>query len=240
MGLLRSNSKKDPAFLSKGFRNWKKVTKTFEDHQVSDTHRTAAVKRHASRAPSVCVVIDEGLRKRQEAARHCLLRIFSCVKYLLRQCLPFRGHHDKSGNSYQLLMLLAEDDLDLRVFLQRSTNFTSATSQHDMIKMYSYCILRKLASDKNESGMFAIMVDGSKDITGKEQESICIRHVDAMLYVHKEFMGLYGTASTTGEAFANIVSDVLIRFSLPINNLRAQLTMEQQICWDILKNAKQL
>ena len=84
-------------------------------------------------------------------------------------------------------MLLAEDDRDLKVFLQRS-NFTSATSQNDMIKMYSYCILRKLASDINESGMFAIMVDGAKDITGKEQESICIRHVDAMLNVHEEFM----------------------------------------------------
>ena len=91
-----------------------------------------------------------------------------------------------------------------------------------MIKTYSYCILRKLASDINESGMFAIMLDGTKDITGKEQESICIRHVDAMLNVHEEFMGLYETASTTGEAIANIVSDVLIRFSLPINKLRAQ------------------
>ena len=70
MGLLRSNSKKDPAFLSKDFRNWKKATKTFEGHQVSDTHCTAAVKLQALRAPSVCVVIDEGLRKRQEAARH--------------------------------------------------------------------------------------------------------------------------------------------------------------------------
>ena len=70
MGLLRSNSNKDPAFLSKDFRNWKKTTKTFEGHQVSDTHCTAAVKLQALRAPSVCVVIDEGLRKRQEAARH--------------------------------------------------------------------------------------------------------------------------------------------------------------------------
>ena len=44
MGLLRSNSNKDPAFLSKSFKNWKKTTKTFEGHQVSDAHRTAAVK----------------------------------------------------------------------------------------------------------------------------------------------------------------------------------------------------
>ena len=140
----------------------------------------------------------------------------------MRQGLPFRGHDDKSGNFYQLLMLLAEDDLDLRVFLQRSTNFTLATSQNDMIKMCSYCSLQKLASDINESGMFAIMVDGTKDITGKEQESVCIKHVDAMLNVHEEFMGLYETVSATGEAIANIVSDVLIRFSLPISNLRVQ------------------
>ena len=43
-----------------------------------------------------------------------------------------------------------------------------------------------------------------------------------MLIVHEKFMGLYETVSTTGEAIANIVSNVLICFSLPSNNLKAQ------------------
>ena len=85
MGLLRSNSKKDPAFLSKGFRNWKKATKTFEGHQVSDTHRTAAVKLQASRAPSVCVVIDEGF------ASHLIMTW--CKKYI--KCNAHLSRHSK-------------------------------------------------------------------------------------------------------------------------------------------------
>ena len=34
------------------------------------------------------------------------------------------------------------------------------------------------------------MVHGTKDITGKLQESICIHQVDAILSVHEELMGL--------------------------------------------------
>ena len=43
-----------------------------------------------------------------------------------------------------------------------------------------------------------------------------------MLIGHEKFMGLHEMVSTTGEAIANIVSDMLIRFSLPINNLKVQ------------------
>ena len=39
--------------------------------------------------------------------------------------------------------------------------------------------------------MFAIMVNGTKDISGNEQKSICMRHVDAMLSVNEEFINLY-------------------------------------------------
>ena len=34
-------TKKDEAFVSKGFRNWKKALEKFKEHEISDCHRTA-------------------------------------------------------------------------------------------------------------------------------------------------------------------------------------------------------
>ena len=59
-----------------------------------------------------------------------------------------------------------------------------------MIKMISLNILRKSSNDISESGILAITVDGTKCISAKEQKSISIRYLDALLCVHKEFMGL--------------------------------------------------
>ena len=39
---LRFKTKKDPAFISKGYSNWKKSIEKFEDHQKSNCHKTAA------------------------------------------------------------------------------------------------------------------------------------------------------------------------------------------------------
>ena len=46
-----------------------------------------------------------------------------------------------------------------------------------------------------------------KGITGKEQESICIRHVDVMHNVHEEFMG-------TCELTSNMTSNASIQVKL--------------------------
>jgi hypothetical protein len=75
---------------------------------------------------------------------------------------------------------------------------------------------------KNESRQFAVIVDGTQDIGGKEQESICLRHVDKDLNVHETFVGLYELPATTGATVACVAEDVLLRFDLSISNLRGQ------------------
>ncbi|XDV43533.1 hypothetical protein PO909_012000 [Leuciscus waleckii] len=45
-------------------------------------------------------------------------------------------------------------------------------------------------------------MDGTQDVSGVEQESICIRYVDHDLIPHEEFVGLYEVSSTTGNATA--------------------------------------
>ena len=96
-------------------------------------------------------------------------------------------------------------------------------SQNEMIKMYSHTVLRKLTQDiKHFSQQYSIVVDGTQDCTGSEQESICVRYVNADLEPTEAFLGLYQPLDTKGSSIAAVIEDVLTRLDLPLNNLRAQ------------------
>ncbi|KAK0146632.1 Zinc finger MYM-type protein 1 [Merluccius polli] len=90
--------------------------------------------------------------------------------------------------------------------------------------MMSHSILRSIA-DRIRALLvlqFSIIVDGTQDISGTEQESICLRYVDQDLVPQEVFMGLYQTNDTTGRVLANIALDALTRLNLPLASLRGQ------------------
>ena len=150
------------------------------------------------------------------------MKLFTSIRYLLRQGSAFRGHDEIHGNYLQLLKLRSEDDADLQVYLRNTTNFTSPRAQDEMMEMFSHYILRELVSDIQKNTYFAVIADGTQDVSGQEQESICLRHVDSDLYVHEDFVGLYEIPGTTSDVLAGMVFDVFTRFGLPVSNLRAQ------------------
>ena len=67
-----------------------------------------------------------------------------------------------------------------------------------------------------------MIVDGTQDVPGQEQESVCLRYVDHDLNPHEEFIGMYSVHETTGESLANVVLDVICRLNLPLSALRGQ------------------
>lgn len=55
--------------------------------------------------------------------RKMLLKVLSCIKFLARQGLPFRGHGDDSeSNLLQLLKHHGEEDGELLEWLHKKTN----------------------------------------------------------------------------------------------------------------------
>lgn len=89
--------------------------------------------------------------------------------------------------------------------------------------MLSHAVIRSIVSQvKQESIYFGIIVDGTQDCAGKEQESICLRYIDKDLNVNEAFVGLYEPPDTSGKTLSLMVKDVLTRFDLRIENLRAQ------------------
>ena len=198
----------ETTFISKGFNNWKKATQKFVEHQSSSQHRFALSQLAATKSLAVNTQLDDQHRRQQQAAGKSLIKVVRVVRYLLRQGLVFRGHNEDEGNFMQLLNLMAEDDKAMQLYMCKKTKYVSAQAQNELIEMFGEVIVRKQASDIHKKNIFAILVDGTQDIAGEEQESIRIRYVDEELTVHETFLGLYNVASNTGDALSRMMFDV--------------------------------
>ncbi len=114
--------------------------------------------------------------------------------------------------------------LPLDTGLKRYHSYTSPVVQNEMLSLMSNTIIRNIAEEILSLPVvqYSVIIDGTQDVSGTEQESICLRYVDSDLEPREEFIGLYETSSTTGEQISKIVSDVLLRLNLPLSVLRGQ------------------
>jgi hypothetical protein len=177
----------------------------------------------AQKQPTITAQISFKVQGDQLLAQKALLCIISSIRYLAGQGLALRGKEAYDGNLVKLLELRADDSIDLQQWFKKKTAFTSPEIQNEILEIFSHSILRRLCKDINvHSTQFGIVVDGTQDIQGNEQESICARHVTEDFEVNEDFLGLYEVATTTGIAIASMLQDALTRLQLPILHLRAQ------------------
>ncbi|XP_032413144.1 zinc finger MYM-type protein 1-like [Xiphophorus hellerii] len=217
-------AKSEPAFITSGFKNWKKACEKFKAHENSHTH-CHAVSVTAQESHPINAQLSSALATQQGDNRHCLEKIVSSIKYLVRQGQALRGHDDDDSNLYQLLKNLAEDDALLAKWLLRSQKeYLSPQIQNEILCSMSNSIVSEIADTIRNLPIFefAIIMDGTQDISGKEQESICLRYIDSDMKPHEEFIGLYSVSETTGKSLAAVVKDVLLRLNLPMHGLRGQ------------------
>ncbi|KAK7898153.1 hypothetical protein WMY93_019006 [Mugilogobius chulae] len=213
----------DPAFSSKGFTNWKNATLRFNRHEQCQRH-LHAVTVCAQRGHEVNILLSSAEAKRQEEARHCLENIVASIVYLARQGLAIRGHNLKDGNLIQLLKFRGKSDACLSRWLSQCQDYTSPQVQNEVLQLLGNTIVREIANCINSLPVvqYSLIVDGTQDISGSEQESICLRFVDHDLVPHEVFVGLYQVPGTTGAEIAKAAIDVLQRLSIPLSSLRGQ------------------
>jgi len=213
----------DPAFVSRGFSNWKKGVEKFKQHQSSHTH-FLAVNHFHSQTKTVDVQLHGQLQAQQTVAAKCLRVILTSVKYLAEEGLALRGHETEGGHLYQLLRLRASDAPELSQWLTRHESYTSANIQNEILTLLANAVLRQIVNETTslEPVQFSVMVDGTRDISGIEQESICVRYVDKDFNCHEEFLGMYEAKSTTGAAISSYIFDALLRLGFPKECLRGQ------------------
>lgn len=117
--LVHLANKRDPAFITNGFRNWKKALERFRSHESSQCHNFSymQLQRINQAQPAINAQLSTQLQGRQAKARNCLRIIFTTAKFLARQGLAFRGHKNDDGNFKQLLLVRSEDNVDLQQWL---------------------------------------------------------------------------------------------------------------------------
>ena len=223
-GLIDLAKKYDDAFISKGFKNWKKAIEKCNAHNRSATHKLANenVVFHQSQHDVNAQLIIQ-LKNDQHESRNVLLKLITSLRYLTRNGLAIRGKQNDDGNYISLLELRSDDDIMLKNWLKKTRNsFTSSKIQNEILQIMSNTVTKYICEQINISTYFGIIIDGTQDIQGKEQEAVCIRYVNSSLEICEDLIGLCEVSSTTGEALCNMLQDFLIRLELPIQNLRAQ------------------
>ena len=103
-------SKKEDAFVTSGFDNWKKAHQRFikmSNHNY--LHKESILKVGLLKQDSMSTLLNKQAIIEQKQHRDQLLKQLSSLRFLLRQGLAVRGHGNLEGNLLQLLKLRSDD-----------------------------------------------------------------------------------------------------------------------------------
>lgn len=217
----------EPAFTSAGFNNWKKALNSFRQHKASHSY-FLAMQHWSAQTKPISVQLSSQCQQEQQTAAKCLEVIGSYVRYLAHEGLALRGHSTDTGHLQELLKLRAADVPELQSWLERHNSYTSGNILNELLLLMSQAVQRKLAAEiaSTDPLQFSVIIDGARDISGVEQESICVRYVSKDLVPREIFIGMYAAAETTGEALPKLLSDVLLRLNLPLSALHRGQTYD--------------
>ena len=140
------------------------------------------------------------------------------------------GKNDRRGNFVELLRLRTEDNDNLKSWIakfdeekRRQRLYLSHDIQNEIISDISKEISLLLKYEVLQSKYFCLMCDGTRDMSGMEQECVSIRFVDHDFVPQEVFVGLYQINETTGQNVAAILKGVCIRYSLSLKIFRGQV-----------------
>jgi hypothetical protein len=214
----------EDTFTVTGFKNWKKGDEKFRQHQSSHAHRISVENlKSFFDVTSIDVRLLSEKEKEQKCSQKCLLKIITSLTFLAKQGMSIRGNVNEEGNFAQLLQTRAEDDEELKKWLNRKVDFCSWKIQNELLEIMASTILRQIVHEiSSYSIQYGLIVDGTQDCSGSEQEAVCIRHVAQSLDVEESFMGVYYVQDTSGKGISAMSLDVLTRLNLPVSDLRYQ------------------
>ena len=211
------------AFGLTRFGNYKKAVEKFNSHSASKAHQEAVMKCSAVSRPSIQSNMNTQLQKDQRLRRSGLVKQIKAIRFLTRQGLALRGHHDKDGNLYQLLRAWADDDSVVMAWL-RAGRFLSHDHVNEVITLMGHDVLRKIIArvQHGDPAWYALIADEATDVTYAEQLNISVRYVDKDFVIHEDSLGLCRLPSTDAATISSVIKDVLLRTSLPLSLCRGQ------------------
>ena len=203
----------EKAFTSLGFNNWKKALEKFKSHELSHAHKEAKLKWISKGKETVATQLSSQLQQEQRMRRDGLLFQLKALRFLCRQGIAIRGHHETEGNLQQLL-LACEDHQSLQKWI-KNEKFTCHQSVNEQISILGLSVLRKLLVKIKEMTptWYSIIADEATDVKNTEQLNLAIRWVDSNYKVHEDSVGLLRVADTKAETiFQTCLLDVISHY----------------------------
>ena len=138
--------------------------------------------------------------------------------------MPCCGDGEETDSNFiQLLKLLGLDDPRIDSWLSpKNSKYTSHIIQNEILKAMYLNIIRKIASQIQESDFFCVMCDECCDISNREQLVVCIRWVDSKLQAHEEFICMYVLSDIKSNTLVAVIKDTLARLNLSLKKCRGQ------------------
>ena len=209
-GLLTFPKHYKSAFVD-GFKNLKKALERFREHENSVMHKEALLKIAATKSASsgIGALLSAQLERDQKFHQKMLMKLLSCIKYLARQGLPFRGHNEDAesfeGNLYQLLLLEARDSTEMGAWLRRR-EYISPDIINELISTMGQSVLRQLLVEIRRSWCFSILADEATDVSRHEQMSLSICWVDNNFSIHEDVLGLIQLPDTKAKTIFSAIN----------------------------------
>ena len=153
----KSSTKHDPAFISKGFTNWKDATVAFNKHLKSDCHKEGVeIDELPKKTGDVGEKLSTEHKKEKELNREMFRRILQNICYLARQGLALKGHDNGANSNFtQLLRLRAFDCPAVLTWMEKKTNkYTSGNIQNECPQVMALHILRQISPDIAKNKIF--------------------------------------------------------------------------------------
>ena len=153
--------RKDPAFISRGFRNLKKDSGRFLEHETSDCHKDyKKLLDTAEDEVDVGEQMSDSLVNEKAKNRQMFLTILQNIQFLAGQGLAFRGNEEQV-NFDQLMKLSSKIDPRITSWIEKKRNkYLHSDSQNGILKLMAFTMLKHITKNINGSVFFSIMAEG--------------------------------------------------------------------------------
>ncbi|CAF1121582.1 unnamed protein product [Brachionus calyciflorus] len=197
---------KNDCFVTIGFQTWKNALNRFKEHERTYVHQHSSFlfNQAIKKMPSCASLINNQHTTEVQFNRNCLSKIIKVIMLLGKQGLAFRGHREteseeNKGNFLEIIGHVAKEySSDLKKFINNrgNANYLSHDIQSELMAIVSNQIRENITNRVKKNKYFSIIVDGTSDITRKEQISFCIRTVSKNLEIEESFLGFYEAKDT--------------------------------------------
>lgn len=221
------------AFVQCGFSNWKKkerLSMHIGDNLSVHNKCKVACEDLMNRKKHIDIAFEKRNVQNEIDYRIRLSASVSCIRFLLRQGLAFRGHDESDeslnrGNFLELLKFhsLSNDEIKRVVLLNAPENakMTSPEIQKQICNVMASLTTKAIIKDIGDS-FFSLLVDEARDISTKEQMSVVLRYVNKNGFVIERFLAMVYVSNTTALSLKQAIDSLFATYGLSLSKIRGQ------------------